>query len=413
MNNIETIKLKNGLTIYLLEEKRRHSTFFELVTYCGGQTKDFNHNKKEYHLQDGVAHILEHYIVECNNQGNFIEILGQEQMSSNAATTRKTTTFFFETVEKVSYGINTLLKSIYDVSFKEEKLKKIKNPIVQEIREKLDSKFYHLNRMKTKNLWKNTSYCDIGGTVEEIEKTTIKDLELLYNAFYHPKNQFIAIAGNFNKKEVLDTINQFYDSIQLKDYNTEVIKQKDSLEVLKKEDSFEFDTPEEFIDVTYKIDISNYSNIERLDLHFYIESFLESSFSITSPLYQKCIKDQIILEPLGINISLFDYYLIVSIGGFTSNREELKKRILEEMIHKENFNEEKFNLNKTNAKIGLILRDENIFKMIGPFLKNVINFNYPYIDKIEDIERLNFKDLKKYVNKLDMTHYTITSIIKK
>ena len=41
MNKVETIKLDNGLTIYLYEDKRRHFTFFDFVTLFGGMDKDF------------------------------------------------------------------------------------------------------------------------------------------------------------------------------------------------------------------------------------------------------------------------------------------------------------------------------------------------------------------------------------
>ena len=51
--------------------------------------------------------------------------------------------------------------------------------------------------------------------------------------------------------------------------------------------------------------------------------------------------------------------------------------------------------------------------MIGPFLNNVIFFNYPYLDKLEDIERLNYREYKEMITYLDMSHYTVTNIIKK
>ena len=64
MNNIDTVKLDNGLTIYFYVDKRRHSTFFQHITLFGGKTKDFIYDGDEYHLQDGIAHILEHYVVD-------------------------------------------------------------------------------------------------------------------------------------------------------------------------------------------------------------------------------------------------------------------------------------------------------------------------------------------------------------
>ena len=67
MNNIETIILDNGLRIFLYKDERRHSTFFTYITLCGGRSKDFILDGKKYHLNDGLALMLEHYIVECND----------------------------------------------------------------------------------------------------------------------------------------------------------------------------------------------------------------------------------------------------------------------------------------------------------------------------------------------------------
>ena len=50
----------------------------------------------------------------------------------------------------------------------------------------------------------------------------------------------------------------------------------------------------------------------------------------------------------------------------------------------DDFNEEKFELKKKLSITSIILRDENIFNMIFPFINNVIDFDYPYVDKIED-----------------------------
>ena len=413
MNNIETVKLKNGLTIYLLQDLRKHSTYFEFSVFCGGATKHFMMDKKEYNLQDGVAHILEHYIVECNDQGNFLEKLGQKQMNTNASTNMIDTSYYFETVEKVSYGINTLLNGIHHVKFDKKKLDKLKNPIYQEIRENLDNKFYHLNRIRIKNLFHNSEYRDTGGTLEEIEKTTIKDLQLLYNAFYQPTNEFITIVGNFDRDEVLSTINKFYKTNKIKKHDTQLLDGKDKRNVAKKEESFEFDTPMEFVDISFKIDTSIYSPVERLDLDFYLQSFLNSSFSPESPLYQKLVDEKIILEPLHIKNTPLEHFVIISIGGYTNEREKLKEKILQEVSRRKNLDKEKFELDKASAMISFILRDENIFKMIGPFLNNVVFFNYPYLDKIEDIEKLNYKEYKEMITYLDMSHYTITNIIKK
>jgi len=112
MNKLETIKLDNGLTIYLYNDQRRHSTFFQFITFFGGVTKDFKFRGSEYHFQDGIAHILEHYVVECNDQGNFLKELGKRQMNTNASTHCNMTRFYFDAVEDVNFGIQTMLNGI-------------------------------------------------------------------------------------------------------------------------------------------------------------------------------------------------------------------------------------------------------------------------------------------------------------
>lgn len=48
--------------------------------------------------------------------------------------------------------------------------------------------------------------------------------------------------------------------------------------------------------------------------------------------------------------------------------------------------------------------------MIIPLIGNIVDFNYPYPDTIEDIEKFSFEEFKKLIQSLDFTNYTITTI---
>lgn len=411
MNKINKVVLENGLTIYLYNDKRRHSTFFQFVNLCGGITKDFVVDGKEYHMQDGVAHILEHYVVECNDKGNFLEILGERQMNTNASTHLNMTDFYFETVEDVNFGIKTLLNGIYNITFKKDKLEKLKNPIFQEIRGKSDNKFYHLNRQCNDNLFNKTKFRDIGGTLEEVEKTTIDDLRVFYEAFYQPSNQFIVIAGNFNKKEVLEEIFNFYENLKYTKHDVKVIKPKEELKVNIKEDILYFKTPLEYVNITYKMDMSNYSPEKALKLDFYLVTFFNMFFGTTSETYTKLTKDKVITSSIGCGNTRLNDTLTVSIGAYTYDVEAFKKAIINTIEEMNSFDEEKFELDKNNCIISMILRDENIFKTIIPFVNNIVDFNYPYVDTVEDIEAFDFEEFKDMIKELDFSHYAINTIM--
>lgn len=413
MSKIENIKLDNGLNIYLYNDMRRHSTFFQFTTKCGGTYKDFIFDGKEYHLQDGVAHILEHYIVECNKVGNFLDMLGEKQMSTNASTSPTSTGYYFETVENVLYGIKTMLEGINSVIFDKDKLEKLKNPIYQEIRGKKDNRFYHLNRLRMENLFNNIKYRDVGGLVEDVQNTTIDDIKTLYEAFYHPANQVIFIAGNFNKDEIINEIKKFYDNHKFKKHEVKLIDYNEPIEIKKKEDILYFPTPLEYESITFKIDISKYSPVERLDLDFYLNCFYMLFFGITSPLYKELVDKEIIPEGINCGDIKVGNFLLVSIGAYTRDVKVFRESVLNKIKSLDDFDEEKFELKKKLCITGLVLRDENIFNMILPFINNVIEFDYPYVDKVEDIERTNINTFKEAIKKIDFSNYIVTIIKEK
>ena len=411
MNKINKVVLENGLTIYLYNDKRRHSTFFQFVNLCGGITKDFMVDGKEYHMQDGLAHILEHYVVECNDKGNFLKILGEQQMNTNASTHLNMTDFYFETVENVNFGIRTMLEGIYNVTFNVESLEKIKNPIYQEIRGKSDSKFYQLNRLCNDNLFNNIKFRDIGGTLDEVKNTTIDDLKLFYEAFYQPNNQFIVIAGNFNKKEVLEEIYNFYENLEYQKHDVKVIKVKEDVEVNKKEDILYYKTPLEYVNITFKFDVSKYSPLEMLNLDYYIHTFFNSFFGTTSKLYEKLTKNKIITSSIACGNVRLNNTLTISIGSYTHDIEVFKNEVLNTIKEMDSFDEEKFELDKKTSIISMILRDENIFKTIFPFVDNIVDFNYPYVDTVEDVEAFTYEDFINTIKKLDFSNYSINTIV--
>ena len=410
MNKLETVQLNNGLTIYLYYDSRRHSTFFQFITYFGGLTKDFQYQGKDYHMNDGIAHMLEHYIVECNDEGNFLKILGKNQMNTNASTHYQMTRFYFDAVENIEFGIRTMLNGIYHVSFDEEKFQKIKNPICQEIRGKSTNKFYQSNIAIMDNLFPDLHFHSIGGTIEEVENTTLEEVKTCYEAFYQPSNQFIVIAGNFEKDKILQEIKNFYQGLSFPKMNAFLLPIPADLSVKKKREIIYYPTSLEHVTFSFKIDIQNISSKDLLDLDFYLGCFFHHFFGITSSLYQKLVQNKIITAGISCSHSIFHHYLLIHIGGYTYHTSLFQKYILETIHNLRDFSKEKFELDKKASIVRLILRDENIMDMILPFVDNVVIYHYPFLDTVQDIESLTYSHYIKAIQNLDFSHYTVTII---
>lgn len=411
MNNIETVTLDNGLRIFLYKDERRHKTFFTYITLGGGQRKNFILDGTKYHLNDGLAHILEHYIVECNNNGNFIKKLGKMQMSTNAETSDIYTEYYFQAVENIDIGIKTILDAVNNVKFNEENLNKLKKPIIQEIRNRMDNKFYHLNKMVMNDVFGEENYIDVGGDIKDIENATIDEVEALYNACYKPDNQIIVIAGNFNKENVINIIKEYFMNLKREKHHVEIIKNNYVDSVLKKKDVLNFPTPKEYREIAFKINCSKFTNKEKLNLEFYISCFFSAFFGVTSTLYKELVKKNIITDIMSCSMRKIDNYLLITIGNYTTNGDILSKKIIDTVKSMKKFNTTIFNLNKKDFIMELILRDESIFKMINPFITNVIFYDYPYIDTLEDVYNLTYEEYVATIKSLDFNNYTDISII--
>ena len=405
MNKIDSIRLDNGLTIYLYNDKRRHSTFFNFVTLCGGVYKNFKCDNKEYHMQDGLAHILEHYIVECNNKGNFLKELGEAQMSTNASTSSKMTSFYFEAVENILFGVRTILEGVNNVDFDKDKLEKLKNPIYQEIRSKLDNKFYHLNKRRINNVFNTIDFRDIGGLIEEVRDTTIDDLEIFYNSFYQPSNQFIVVAGNFDRDSVLNEIKNFYKDYKYIKHDIKMIPYNEDDIVNIKDDIIYFPTPEDYTELTFKINVSKFTPKKLLNLDFYLCCFFDNYFGVTSKAHKELIEKKIITDGINCTDIRIDNYLLISIGAYTSDSINFKKYIINTINDKSIYDEDNFDLVKKNSYVSMILREENIFKMIFPFIDNIVLFNYPYMDTLNDYDDFTYKNYIKYMNDINFSNY--------
>ncbi len=276
-----------------------------------------------------------------------------------------------------------------------------------------DNKFYHANIMTLNNLFDDIKFRNIGGTIEEVESATIDDLKICYEAFYQPSNQFIVVAGNFDRDVVVNEIKKFYDNIDIKTVEVELITHKEKLTVHKSEDTLYFPTPLDYVEISFKLDISKLSPVERLDLDFYLGCFYNQFFGITSLLHKEFIDKKIITSGIGCSDIKVENFLIVSIGSYTYDALYFKNRILEVLKELKYFNEEKFELEKKSAIVRIILRDENVMKMVMPFIDNIVNFNYPYLDKVSEVERLKYSDFVANIKKLDFSNYTITTIKEK
>lgn len=408
-NNMIHKVLANGLNVYLIEDKNKHTAIIDLIVKYGGFYSDFEVDGKKYHLNDGMAHLLEHIMFEKNCNGNFMNTYGSRQMNTNAITYPWITEYYVDLVENFDFALECMLTGLSKRVFTEEDLLEIKPPIYQEIRMRDDQVPRRAFYTRMKNLFKEYSYVSGLGSLKDVEGFTHEQVSLCFDTFYNPKNEILIIAGNFDAKETLKKIENIYKKLTFKEHNFNYIKVNEPQEVNKEYEVIEMPVAKDYIDISYKIDFSKYQGEERKKISYYLSLFLTMNFSNISPLYKKLIDKKIISKNISRDYDFYQDYLVISISSYVNNEEEFIKEV-KNALNNPYENEEIFELSLRKFKMNTICADPTPGGIQNELKNNFYYFGYISFDTVEEVNALNYQEYLDFTRNLDFEHFTITKI---
>jgi len=411
VNKLEIIELDNGLKIYLINDNTKHTTYINLIVKYGGIHNEFSIDNKKYRMKDGMAHFIEHLVLESNIYGDIMENFGKMGIISNGITSIDKTQYYIDTVDHIYDGLKILIKGIHNPIINENIINNIKKPILEEKRRSLDNKYSVLYNKSINTVINNNKYKTVLGELKDIENISIKNINLCFNAFYRPNNEIIVIGGRFDKNKIINVIQDTYNNIKFD--NKKVLKTKEEYKekVNIKKSVLKTNTGIKRTLITFKLNTINYNAIEKLNLDLYIHCFLRMNFGIISKLSKDLIDKEIVSGGICFSNNILENYHIIRIEADTEKSALFINNILDYLNKKDYiYDNELFDLYKKNYIIDLITRNDNIYNMIDPFIENIISFNYEKLDSIEDIERLNFKEFIKYIESLDFSNYSLIEL---
>ena len=202
----ERIEHSSGLTI-LLCPMRGYSTAYALFATKYGSVDTRFKTGEDADFADvpaGIAHFLEHKMFE-SEQGDAFALYAKTGASANAYTSFDRTAYLFSCTDNFKESMDILLNTVTTPYFTAETVQKEQGIIGQEIKMYDDSPewrvffnllgaLYHENPVRE----------DIAGTVESIAQIDADLLHRCYRTFYNLRNMVLAVAGNFEPKDVLD-----------------------------------------------------------------------------------------------------------------------------------------------------------------------------------------------------------------
>ena len=392
---INYYELDNGLKIYLLPDKNKHTVYANLIVRFGGGTTDIIKEGKHLSIKCGTAHFLEHLVLECSKYGDIMSKFGSEGINSNGITSINSTHFYIDTVDRLEENLKLLLLGVHNPVINKKNIEKIRGPILAEKRRSLDNKYTELHNLSFKSVF-NKNFDSILGGLDKIELIDEKDLELAFKTFYIPSNEIIVISGNFDSTKVLDLIKKIYNKLKISDNDAVTYIPKSRI---KKYTHIKDNINIENSLITFKLNMEDVTPIDRLITDTYIYFFLKETFGEGSYINKKLTKNNIIIGNIMSSNTFIDDHLYIKIEADVKDSKAFYKTIISTLEEKKyNLDEHVFNLYKKNYLLDVILKKDNIYFTTDSLIDHIIEYNYDNLESIEMIENMNFNEYSKNIN---------------
>lgn len=405
-------KLPSGLDVYLWPNEKSNSFFASLNVKYGSIHTDFKlkNSKKVYHVPTGVAHFLEHLNFNTKD-GDVYEIFDRLGSDINAFTTFEYTSYHVSGANNVEENINTLLDYVCTPYFTKELVEKEKGIILEEARSGLDNPGNIFLFKKLENaLHKDKRRNRIIGTLDDIKRTTVEDIELVYNSFYHPENMFLVVTGNIDLYATMACIKE---NMLRKDFpkyqEPEIVEIKEPAKVFKEYEVIDGNVQDSIASVVIKMPQKKLKVSVKNNILYSL--ILKCNFGATSEFKNELIDNKLVAGLDFSRTSVTDN-ILVSINVRTKYPEEVVNMIKEKLndlsITKEDFERKKrasianlVFLYDDAEEVNMNIQDDIIYSKNHKIINDIkeIYENLEYEEAVELLEKLNFNNISVLIMK--------------
>lgn len=303
--------LDNGLTVYLCKKKDFKKKYAIMTVNYGSLYKKFiPYDSDEYFNSPlGVAHFLEHKLFSKEDGTDVAMDFAKLSCECNAYTSYSETSYLFSCTENLFEATTLLLDFVQKPCFTDESILKEQGIIEQELLMYQENAANVLEMRTLESMFeKNNVRYDIGGTVESIKLINKEVLDKCYNTFYHPQNMKLTIVGDFDEDELINLIKENQSKKQFPTFkDPKTILYDEEQKVVRPYYEQEFDVNITSSAIGLKLpNFKGQSKKEIFKNYLIFEILFDSQFNVTTPYYQKLVKDEIINYSYGYSFYLSD-----------------------------------------------------------------------------------------------------------
>ena len=404
---------KCGLPIYIWKNEYAKSFYLSLNVNYGSIHTEFSIGGKKYKVPQGIAHFMEHIKFNVDKDITANDLFDPLGSDINAFTTFKYTSYLVYGTSKIKENLNNLLDYVFHPYFTKDMIKKEKGIIASEINMGKDQPYNRLYFAFNEAMYHKEKYRYlITGEVEDIKKIEIDDIELVYKAFYHPKNMFLIVTGNVNPYEIEQIVNDNLDKKEFEKYLEPKITTVKEPKYVGEESVELFANVEvEKAKVGIKIPKKEFKGIDQVKLNIILNLILSNNFGDSSDLKEELLQNGIITF-LTASRFVLDEYVVIDVTVESKILDEAIHRIIEALNHLQMDKEDlKRKINSSIATLVLNYEDvENVNNMI----QNYLVYYQKLIPNLKEIyESITLDDVEEVIQGINTKEMVVVKMKKK
>ncbi len=403
---------KCGLPIYIWKEEYAKSFYLSLNVNYGSIHTEFSIDGKKYKVPQGIAHFMEHIKFNVDKDTTANDLFDPLGSDINAFTTFKYTSYLVYGTSKVKENLNALLDYVYNPYFTKEMIKKEKGIITSEINMGKDQPYNRLYFAFNEAMYHKEKYKYlITGEVEDIKKIELDDIELIYDAFYHPKNMFLIVTGNVNPYEIEQLVNDNLEQKEFKEYlNPKILPVKEPKYVVQKEVEIFANVEVEKAKIGLKIPKKEFQGLNDIKLNIILNLILSNNFGESSDLKEELLQNGIITF-LSASRFVLDDYVMIDVTIESKILDEAVKRIVNALEHLV-MSEEDLKRKIHSSIATLVLNYEDV-ENVNNMIQNYLVYYHEIIPNLKEIyESITLEEVNEVMAAISTKEMTIVTMKK-
>ena len=408
--NIEEYKLDNGLRVILAPNDKENKVFMNTI-YLTGALNDPQG-------KGGMAHLLEHLAFKGteNVKGEeFQRRLDQYSLMSNASTDYYSTKYT-SVIRPEKTAIDEMIyleAERMDKLVLQEKFVPSEINIVEREREvRLDQPFSVLMDQIWKSAYGNQYLGRLPiGDLKELKSIKMDELNKFYRTWYAPNNAVMVIAGKFDKKQVLDTVEKNFNSIAARTVPKQVnVPVLDSSKI--QERAFEVKKGSDFGKYNIYLNGKN----QQIQTALALSPFL-FTMQPSGHLYKDVVETGTATQVQSTTWLTQDFNLVFMGAVYAPNHDAQKvgSALMQGIEKKHSFNEVELNRVKNlikNSQKSMMISASAVGGMLSDYVVSSNGDWTQYFKDQAEVQNLKVNDVNQIINQFLIAEHRISGDIK-